>query len=154
MQMKHKEFILGIWGIGLLPCPKCLRELFIFVAFFMKISKPISRVLYLMVIYLGFLLPKSSCDIQKILAGSLMDFCLAPSGVYRDAFCRQKAGKLLPYLSILAEIPFLLKKSAVYFCCTFLRVASTGCYPALLPCGARTFLMFPCDHLVYLFDSI
>ena len=33
---------------------------------------------------------------------------------------------------------------AVFFCCTFLEVASTGRYPALLLCGARTFLVsFP-----------
>ena len=47
-------------------------------------------------------------------------------------------GELLPPLSILADC------SAVCFCCTFLEVASTGRYPALLLCGARTFLVsFP-----------
>ena len=36
-------------------------------------------------------------------------------------------GKLLPYLSTLTE------KTAVYFCCTFLKVAFTGNQPALCP---------------------
>jgi len=37
--------------------------------------------------------------------------------------------------------PYWDTLSAVYFCCTFLEVAFTGCYPAPLPCGARTFLV-------------
>lgn len=51
-------------------------------------------------------------------------------------------GGLLPRLSILTALP--CGNTAVYFCCTFLEVASTGRYPALLLCGARTFLVsFP-----------
>ena len=41
---------------------------------------------------------------------------------------------------------------AVCFCCTVLRVASTGSYPAPLPCEARTFLVrikFSRNHLTY-----
>ena len=34
-----------------------------------------------------------------------------------------------------------LPVSAECFCCTFPIVAYAGCYPAPLPCGARTFLM-------------
>ena len=40
---------------------------------------------------------------------------------------RRSVGGLLPRLSILTA------KAAVYFCCTFLEVAFTGCYPALCP---------------------
>ncbi len=48
-------------------------------------------------------------------------------------------GGLLPHLSTLTWHP---KMQAVYFCCTFLKVAFTGNYPAPLPCGARTFLAY------------
>ena len=41
---------------------------------------------------------------------------------------RQAAGELLPRLSILTS-----RRDAVYFCCTFLGVASTGDYPAPCP---------------------
>ena len=41
--------------------------------------------------------------------------------------CHHTAGRLLPCLSTIAE------KSAVYFCCTILGVASTGSYPAPCP---------------------
>ena len=41
-------------------------------------------------------------------------------------------GGLLPRLSILTALP--CGNTAVYFCCTFLEVAFTGCYPA--PCPA------------------
>ena len=57
----------------------------------------------------------------------------------QSAPCRQGTGELLPRLSILA-IRCPKAAEAVYFCCTFLEVASTGSYPAPLPCGARTFL--------------
>ena len=39
----------------------------------------------------------------------------------QSPLCYQRDGKLLPYLSTLT-----VKNTAVYFCCTFLRVASTG----------------------------
>lgn len=52
--------------------------------------------------------------------------------------CHQHVCRLLPCISTLTT------EVAVYFCCTFLEVASTGRYPALLLCGARTFLVsFP-----------
>ena len=52
--------------------------------------------------------------------------------------CNQHVWRLLPCISTLTT------EVAVYFCCTFLEVASTGRYPALLLCGARTFLVsFP-----------
>ena len=54
-------------------------------------------------------------------------FGLAPDGVSQSLFCHQKSGELLPRLSTLTGFP------AVYFCCTFLRVAPTGRYPASCP---------------------
>ena len=38
-----------------------------------------------------------------------------------------------------------LSVSAVCFCCTFPIVTYAGRYPASLPCGARTFLIYPKD---------
>ena len=38
-----------------------------------------------------------------------------------------------------------LSVSAVCFCCTFPIVTYAGRYPASLPCGARTFLIYPED---------
>ena len=40
-------------------------------------------------------------------------------------------------------------KMAVIFCCTFLKVSLTGRYPALLLCGARTFLVRCFSTLLY-----
>ncbi|EMS71765.1 hypothetical protein CTER_2237 [Ruminiclostridium cellobioparum subsp. termitidis CT1112] len=52
------------------------------------------------------------------------------------------------------NIPLPTTGTAVYLCCTFLKVTFTGSYPAPLPYGARTFLMYAfsgctCDHLAY-----
>ena len=57
--------------------------------------------------------------------------------------CHQNVCGLLPRISTLTTCV------AVYFCCTFLKVAFTGRYPALLLCGARTFLVrkFPRNRL-------
>lgn len=41
-------------------------------------------------------------------------------------------------------------KLAVYFCCTVLRVASTGSYPAPLPFEARTFLVNKIPAIIWL----
>ena len=38
-----------------------------------------------------------------------------------------------------------LPVSAVCFCCTFPIVTYAGRYPASMPCGARTFLIYPED---------
>ena len=52
---------------------------------------------------------------------------LASDGVYMCPCCYQQGGSLLHCLSTLT------RKLAVYFCCTILRVASTGRYPASCP---------------------
>ena len=60
---------------------------------------------------------------------------LASDGVYICPSCYQEGGSLLHCPSTLTA-----SNAAVHFCCTVLGVASTGCYPASLPCEARTFL--------------
>ncbi len=57
----------------------------------------------------------------------LLLFGLAPGGVYR-AF--SVAGKAVSFYLAFPPLP---AKQAVYFCCTFLGVASTGGYPAPCP---------------------
>ena len=53
---------------------------------------------------------------------------LASNGVYMCPSCYQGGGSLLHCLSTLAG-----QRPAVYFCCTFLGVTSTGRYPASCP---------------------
>ena len=62
---------------------------------------------------------------------------LASDGVYICPSCYQEGGSLLHCPSTLTA-----SNAAVHFCCTVLGVASTGCYPASLPCEARTFLVW------------
>ena len=64
--------------------------------------------------------------------------------------CHQNVCGLLPRISTLTTCV------AVYFCCTFLKVAFTGRYPALLLCGARTFLVrkFPRNRLAVFYPFI
>ena len=103
-------------------------------------SKTVSRVLYLAVIYLGGLLPDRSSHLLRT-AGPAS---CSPAVLLRIEFTAsdslQPMGELLPRLSILTGWS---EKSlpAVYFCCTFPEVAFGGRYPLSLPCGARTFLM-------------
>ena len=56
--------------------------------------------------------------------------------------CLHDAGELLPHHFNLTTA---LSVSAVCFCCTFPIVTYAGRYPASLPCGARTFLIYPED---------
>ena len=60
--------------------------------------------------------------------------CCSGWGLQHDTVSNT-VGELLPRLSTLTAL-----SAAVYLCCTILRVASTGRYPAPLPYGARTFL--------------
>ncbi len=73
-------------------------------------------------------------------------FGLASSGVYRACLVTKTA------VSSYLAFPPLPVKLAVYFCCTSLGVASTGCYPA--PCPMKPGLSSPAtfrfcsrDHL-------
>ena len=99
-------------------------------------SKTVSRVLYLAVIYLDELLPARSSH-----PGSDRVSLYAPIPVllrieFTASRCSHAMGELLPRLSTLT-----MQSMAVYLCCTFPKVAFGGCYPLSLPCGARTFLM-------------
>lgn len=57
-------------------------------------------------------------------------FGLTSSGVYMCPVCYHPGGGLLHHPSTLTRM-FTIQ--AVHFCCTILRVASTGRYPALCP---------------------
>jgi len=100
-----------------------------------KLSKSISRVLYLTVICLGHTFRYGSSHLQDWRAANMSQSDVAPGGVYID---RQVT---MPLVSSYLTFPPLPSKRAVYLCCTFLKVAFTGSYPAPLPCGARTFLI-------------
>jgi hypothetical protein len=110
-------------------------------------SNPISRVLYLAIIYLGIPLPACSCDLpsgkrraaafQALCAAAQLPPCLVllQMGFTLTQNRYRPAGELLPRLFTLTAC------AAVVFCCTILRVTPTGRYPASSPFGARTFLM-------------
>ena len=73
-------------------------------------------------------------------------FGLASDEVYICPACYQPGGKLLPYHFTLTT------NVAVYFCCTSLRVAPTGRYPASCPVKPGLSSPFPFrlkrrDHL-------
>ena len=115
-------------------------------------SKTVSRVLYLTVIYLGGLLPDRSSHLLEngraglTAAGRSMRpprdlrslHGVAPDRVYSIGLFPADGCALTapfhPYWNGGAE-------PAVYLCCTFPEVAFGGRYPLSLPCGARTFLM-------------
>ena len=124
-----------------------MRKYFICVVFISSsalkknvLGKPISRVLYLAIIYLGLPLLTGSCDLPL---GRRRATAFGPCLVlHRVGFtrptCLHAAGELLPHHFTLATA---LPVSAVCFCCTFPTVTCAGRYPAPLPFGARTFLM-------------
>ena len=92
-------------------------------------SNTVSRVLYQTIIYLGLMLPSGSSNLPGTRrAAVLFLFGLASDGVYSRRLCYQRRGEPLPHLFTLTST-----KLAVLFCCTSLRVASTGRYPASCP---------------------
>jgi len=117
-----------------------------------------------MVIYLGLLLPAGSSDTTRGHAGPAHkpSYLVLLQVGFTEPHCRQCAGELLPHLSTLTT-QLMLHSSiiwlivAVYLCCTFLRVAPTGYYPA--PCPMELGLSSPMithgsDHLAYsIFNS-
>jgi hypothetical protein len=120
-------------------------------------SSTISRVLSWMVICLDCMLPYSSnirfcryCAANPKARRATVSLSVRPCfgwGLH-SPFCYQKGGGLLNHLSILTIEKQITM--AVYFCCTSLGVASTGCYPA--PCPMKPGLSSPskrCDHLCY-----
>ncbi len=91
-------------------------------------SKTISRVMCSMVIYLDLTSPSGSSDLPESMDGPpAFLFGLASDGVYRALTVTRQA--VVSYTAF----PPLPVKLAVYFCCTFLGVASTGRYPASCP---------------------
>ena len=100
-------------------------------------SGPVSRVLsFKTAIYLDALLPTRSSRLPGTAGPAYVSLHgVAPDRVYSDGRFHTPSGELLPRLSTIAG-----QRPAVYFCCTFPRVAPGGCYPLSLPCGARTFL--------------
>ncbi len=92
-------------------------------------SNTVSRVLYQTIIYLDLTLPPGSSNLPGTRrAAVLFLFGLASDGVYSRRLCYQRRGEPLPHLFTLTST-----KLAVLFCCTSLRVASTGRYPASCP---------------------
>ncbi len=106
-------------------------------------SRSVSRVLSWIIICLVLPLPAVSSDLylkrDEQPLGTKMSAVSFRScsgwGLQSLLRCRT-SGEPLPRLSTLT-----LKKRAVYFCCTFLRVASTGRYPA--SCSAEPGLSSP-----------
>ena len=111
-------------------------------------GKPISRVLYSTIIYLGLPLLTGSSDLPSgRWRATTFRPCLVLLRVgFTRPTCLQIAGGLLPHHFTLTTA---LSVSAVCFCCTFPIVTYAGRYPAPLPYGARTFLMLTCDCLAY-----
>ena len=112
-------------------------------------SKAVSRVMSWMIIYLDILLPICSSNLPESRRAALCFlFGLASSGVYMCPVCYQTGGSLLHCPSTLTAC------AAVYFCCTFLGVTSTGRYPASCPVkpglsSPAAFRFCGSDHLSY-----
>ena len=86
-----------------------------------------------MVIYLGLLSPAASSNLPGSRRAALCFlFGLASDGVYICPACCQTGGSLLHCLSTLTALS-VSGKTAVYFCCTVLGVASTRRYLASCP---------------------
>jgi len=107
----------------------CLWRMAGVLEFCKKMSRTISRVLYQMIIYLGLPLPTGSSGLPESTTGSRIAFY---STLLRMGFtCAPPVTRRA--VGSYPAIPPLPAEPAVYFCCTVLRVASTGCYPASCP---------------------
>ena len=100
------------------------------------LSRTISRVMSKlqqatvgMIIYLGRLLPAASSNLPKA-SGPRQRFC---SVLLRMGFTYAPSVTREAVVSYTALPPLPGIYRAVYFCCTILRVASTGRYPASCP---------------------
>ena len=97
------------------------------------------------IIYLGPSLPAASCGLPGACGRDtqlLLD--LAPSGVCLAPGVSSRAGGLLHHRFTLAGRPTSGQLWRSVLCGTIRRVAPPGCYPALFPCGVRTFLGTRC----------
>ena len=121
-----------------------------------KISRPVSRVMSWMVIYLGLLLPTASSDLPESKPGRLIAFVLV---LLRMGFTCAPVVTNRAVVSYTALPPLPKEKQnvfllAVYFCCTGLGVASTGRYPASCPMkpglsSSDTCLLRPSGLLIF-----
>ena len=93
-------------------------------------SSTISRVLYLMIIYLVLMSPPGSSDLPESTTGRRIAFC---SVLLRMGFTYALSVTSQAVSSYPAIPPLHSSYYAVYFCCTFLRVTPTGRYPASCP---------------------
>lgn len=93
-------------------------------------SLTISRVLYLVIIYLLIASPLSSSNLPGNTTGSRIVSCLV---LLRMGFTCALPVTVQAVVSYTAFPPLPLKTVAVYFCCTGLGVTSTGRYPASCP---------------------
>ena len=121
------------------------------------LSRTISRVMSKlqqatvgMIIYLGRLLPAASSNLPKA-GGPRQRFC---SVLLRMGFTYAPSVTREAVVSYTALPPLPGIYRAVYFCCTILRVASTGRYPASCPVkpglsSSAAFRHYSCGHLSY-----
>ncbi len=120
----------------------------------MILSKTISRVMFLMIIYLDSMLPLNSSDLPKSRRAALCSlFGLASNGVYTASPVTRRA--VVSYTAI-PPLPFARR---FIFCCTSLGVTSTGRYPASCPMkpglsSPTAFRHCSCDHLFYSKSSV
>ena len=106
-----------------------------------------------MTIYLDCLLPNSSSDYGERDGQPLN----APISILLRVGFTGTRRVTVPPVGSYPTFPSLPRgRGAVYFCCTFLKVAFTGRYPAPLSCGARTFLtaIFHAARSLGLLDNI
>ncbi len=110
-----------------------------------KLGQPISRVLYLAIIYLDALSPTRSSDLPsgRRRAAALFALSWSCSGWgLHGKHVTMPPGELLPHhFNLTTASPV----SAVCFCCTFPIVTYARRYLASSPYGARTFLIRPAD---------
>ena len=88
--------------------------------------RPVSRVLYVTIIYLDVISLKRSSRLLRFADHDYLSTTLLRMGFTRP-ICLHIAGELLPRLFILTL------SGGFLFCCTFLKVAFTGNCPASCP---------------------
>ena len=106
-------------------------------------SRPVRRILSrdlavpVVAIHLGRQLPAVSSGLPGINGRAALSLLgLAPGGVYRAVRVTPDAGALLPHrftLTCAHTLRSRVRHRRSAFCCTFLRVTPTGCYPAPCP---------------------
>jgi len=111
-------------------------------------SELVSRILFYVIIYLGWQLLAISSDLPwSVWKGSqLLYLIFLQVGFASPEFVTKLCGSLLHYLFTLT-INIICLLMAVIFCGTFRCLATPGNYPAPFPLGVRTFLLLKTsDH--------